>query len=588
MVASSGQFHTARREGGFGPVLIAAMERRVLLAISLSFLVLFLYQTFITPVRPPAPPTNASASQPSVSVAGVSVPAPGNLTPEAPVPVAPVTTLVGESTEREITIETARVRAVFTNRGGRLRHWWLKDYKNAAGGPLDLVPEGAPPPLALPFSLRVEDAATTTALNTALYKATQTDKLTFELETADGLRVQKTFAIAPDGYDVYFSATVQRGGQSINPTIDWGAGLGDDIARTPPGSFFSPSYVYAPQAIYQIGDDVERIPATSLGNGVQRDGQFLWAGIDDHYFISAIVKPPTPLNLEYVPVTFPSPSQPSVVGHYVAYSARFAAPPQGVRYFFGPKQLDALRAVDPQFTKAIYYGMFSILAVPLLGALTWVHGFVGNWGWSIIVLTILINLTLFPLRHRAVVSMRKMQELQPQMKAIQERYAQYKMTDPERQKMNAEVMELYKARGVNPASGCVPMLLTMPFLFAFYAMLSQSIEIRGAEFGGWIHDLAARDPLYITPLLMGASMIWQQKLQPAAADPTQQKMMMIMPFMFTFIFLGQPSGLAIYWLVSNLWGIGQQYFTNWLIGPPKVHNVRPVGERRTKKERVKE
>ena len=132
--------------------------------------------------------------------------------------------------------------------------------------------------------------------------------------------------------------------------------------------------------------------------------------------------------------------------------------------------------------------MFAWLAVPLLGALKWVHGFIGNWGWSIVVLTILINLAMFPLRHKSVVSMRKMQEIQPQMKAIQDRYAKYKVTDPERQKMNTEVMELYKAKGVNPASGCVPMLLTFPFLFAFYAMLSQSIEIRGADFVGWIHE----------------------------------------------------------------------------------------------------
>ena len=212
-----------------------------------------------------------------------------------------------------------------------------------------------------------------------------------------------------------------------------------------------------------------------------------------------------------------------------------------------------------------------------------VHGVIGNWGWSIIVLTILINLVMFPLRHKSVVSMRRMQELQPQMKAIQDRYAKYKITDPERQKMNQEVMELYKSKGVNPASGCVPMLLTMPFLFAFYSMLSQAIELRGADFGGWIHDLAAHDPYYITPLLMGVTMVWQQKITPTTADPTQQKIMMIMPFMFTFIFLGQPSGLAIYWLVSNLWGIGQQYFTNYLIGPPKVHNVRPPAERKPKK-----
>jgi YidC/Oxa1 family membrane protein insertase len=153
--------------------------------------------------------------------------------------------------------------------------------------------------------------------------------------------------------------------------------------------------------------------------------------------------------------------------------------------------------------------------------------------------------------------------------------------------MNSEVMELYRSKGVNPASGCVPMLLTMPFLFAFYAMLSQAIEIRGADFLGWITDLSAPDPLFITPIVMGITMFWQQKLTPSTADPTQQKVMMIMPFMFTFMSFNFPSGLVIYWLVSNLWGIGQQYFTNYLIGAPKVHNVRPAAAERGVQRRAK-
>jgi YidC/Oxa1 family membrane protein insertase len=369
----------------------------------------------------------------------------------------------------------------------------------------------------------------------------------------------------------------------LNPAIDWGPGLGDYIARMPPGSFFSPNYIYPPQAIYSTDGSVERVAATSIPTGLTLNSAFDWAGVDDHYFISAVIRPPAPVRYEAMPVVIPSSEQPSEVGRFVSYSVRFPAPPQDVRFFFGPKQHDILRSVDADFTRAIHFGMFAPLAVPLLGALKWLHGFIGNWGWSIIVLTILINLAMFPLRHKSVVAMRKMQELQPQMKAIQDRYAKYKITDPERQKMNQEVMELYKTKGVNPASGCVPMLLTMPFLFAFYSMLSVAIELRGAAFIGWIQDLAAHDPLYITPILMGATMVWQQKITPSTADPTQQKVMLMMPFLFTFIFLGQPSGLAIYWFVSNLWTIGQQYLTNYLIGPPKLHNVRPVGERQTKK-----
>jgi len=589
------------------------MERRVLLAISLSFLVLFLYQRFVIPARAPQSgpaqaPVNATASQPSAAAPVAASPprniSPGNVTAAPFVPRPPTPPVIGDAEEREIVVETQKVRAVFTNRGARLRHWILKGFQNDRGEPLDLVPENIPPSLPLPYSLRVDDAATTARLNETLYRSsidgtpesaqsgahgvngyvdatTQSVTLTFDLETAEGLRAKKVFTFDPTTYVLTFSTNVSHGPQPVNPIIDWGPGLGDDIARTQPGSFLSPNYIYQAQAIYYADGDVERVPATGLGNGTVREGAFRWAGIDDHYFISAVLQPPAPLRLEYQTVQIPSLTTPPQVGRYVICSVQFPSPPENVRFYIGPKQLDVMRSIDPEFTRAIYFGMFAWLAAPLLEALKWVHRFVGDWGWSIIVLTILINLAMFPLRHKSVVSMRRMQELQPQMKAIQERYAKYKVTDPERQKMNQEVMALYRSKGVNPASGCVPMLLTLPFLFAFYAMLGQAIEIRGQGFG-WIPDLSRSDPFYVTPLLMGLTMFWQMKIQPSTADPTQQKIMMFMPVMITVTMLFAPSGLVIYWLVSNVFSIGQQYFTNYLIGPPKVHNVRPPAERRVK------
>jgi YidC/Oxa1 family membrane protein insertase len=225
--------------------------------------------------------------------------------------------------------------------------------------------------------------------------------------------------------------------------------------------------------------------------------------------------------------------------------------------------------------------------VPLLRSLKWVNGYVGNYGWSIIILTFIINAIMFPLRHKSVVSMRKMQEIQPEVKAIQARYSKLKATDPAKQKMNQELMALYKERGVNPASGCVPMLMTMPFIFAFYALLTTAIELRGAPFFGWIHDLSAHDPYFVTPILMGASQIWQTKLAPATGmDPIQQKMMLLMPVFFTFLFLWYPSGVALYWFVNNVWAIGQQYATNYMIGPaPGVppSTKASAGERRMKR-----
>jgi YidC/Oxa1 family membrane protein insertase len=253
-----------------------------------------------------------------------------------------------------------------------------------------------------------------------------------------------------------------------------------------------------------------------------------------------------------------------------------------VRFFVGPKQFDVLQSVDQELVRAIWFGVFGFLAVPLLTALKWVYAFVGNYGWAIIILTVLINLAIFPLRHKSLVSMRKMQALQPQLKAIQDRYSGLKMTDPGRQKMQTEIMGLYKEKGVNPASGCVPMLLTLPVLFAFYSLLSQAIELRGASFGWWIDDLSARDPLYITPVLMALTMFWQQRVTPSTADPTQQRIMMMMPLMFGVMFLAAPSGLVLYWFVGNLFAIGQQYFTNWWIGPPAIATVRPPAERRLK------
>jgi len=584
------------------------MERRVLIAITLSFLVLFLFQRFVMP--PSAPPesqSGATAGQapgnatpaagsmaaltqsapssapPAASGATVGKPIDVSAAPRAPAaiaarnaaPSAPAVT-VGGTADREIVVETTTVRATFTNRGGRLLHWVLKEYRNDDGVPLDLVPQTIGPDTVKPFSLVVDDPAVTDRINNGLYRvsvpgnvdatsAPQT--LTFELSASDGLTVTKTFAVEPRGYLVTFSTVVQLGQARLNPVIHWGPGLGDEIAHRPPSSFFSPNSVVPAQPMIYKDGSVERVAHTETGS---QEGMFRYAGASDHYFASLLLNDvsPVPLRIDYAPVNVPMPNEPARMATYMTYAVRFQAPQETSRFFFGPKALDDLKAVDAELVRSIHFGMFSLLAVPLLGALKWVHGFVGNWGWAIVVLTILINLAMFPLRHKSVVSMKKMQELQPQMKAIQDRYAKYKITDPERQKMNTEVMELYKTRGVNPASGCVPMLLTMPFLFAFYAMLSVAIEIRGANFFAWITNLSAPDPLFVTPVLMGVAQFWQTKMTPTTADPAQQKIMMFMPIMFTFMSLSFPSGLVIYWLVSTVWTIGQQYATNYMIGAP--------------------
>ena len=563
------------------------MERRVLLAITLSFLVLFLFQRFVMP--PPAPVPSAPAATPNQNqptTSGTptsSTPAPAPQAPKAPeAPQAPViAATVSEANAREIVVETTKVKAVFSNRGATIVHWILKEYRTDDGKPLDLVPAGAGADAMKPFSLTVDDQVVSARMNNAAYRVTvngapagemvdataSPQTIVFEAAAVDGFSVKKTFAVEPTSYIVTFGADVQVGGQRQNPIINWGPGLGDDIARAKPASFFSPSYNTPAQPIVHTDGSVERIASTQSGS---QDGAFRFAGVDDHYFVSMVLNE---LNTQafrfaYAPALVPQPDDPNITGRYVNYSVRFQSPQDRSRFYFGPKEFDTLRALDPEMTRVVNFGIFAWLAAPLLGALKWVHGYIGNWGWAIIVLTVLINLALFPLRHKSVVSMRKMQEIQPQMKAIQDRYAKYKVTDPERQKMNTEVMALYKAKGVNPASGCVPMLLTLPFLFGFYNMLSQSIEIRGADFAGWIHNLSAPDPFYILPAVMGAAQFWQTKMTPSTADPAQQRIMMFMPIMFTVMSLSFPSGLVMYWLVSTIFTIGQQYFTNYLIGAP--------------------
>ena len=561
------------------------MERRVFVAILLSFAVLYGYQALFVPPQKPA----VKVVEPKERPAQTAPQATPQVVEQPPAEAEPAAK-VSDSAEREIVVETSTSEVVLTNRGGRVLHWRLKDYRDAQGTSVDLVPSKVPEDQPKPFTLVVDDAALTRRLNSALYRVSgdsggrvdaskQPGTVSFEYADAAGVRVRKDFRFDPKNYVVVFSTDVVNGDRALNPTIAWGPGLGDAGARAGGGSFFTGNYIQPPQAIYSQDGSVTRINAAKVGDQPAHEGRFQFAGIDDHYFLAAAVNAGN-ARLEYKPVTLPGPDQ--TQRQLLAQSIRFPQSPKDVRFFVGPKQFDLLQSVDAQLVRAINFGTFKVIAVPLLTSLKWVHGFIGNWGWSIIVLTIIINLAIFPLRHKSLVSMRRMQALQPQLKAIQDRYSGLKMTDPGRQKMQSEIMGLYKEKGVNPASGCIPMLLTLPILFAFYSLLSQSIELRGADFGWWIKDLSERDPLYITPVLMAVTMFWQQKMTPSTADPAQQRIMMMMPLMFGVMFLAAPSGLVLYWFVGNLFAIGQQYFTSWWIGPPAVPTVRPAAERRIK------
>ena len=589
------------------------MERRVLLAVTLSFLVLVLYQRWIgpppavetvpdTPIAEvasgPADPVSAPAPAPAVGTPGVP-PRPGDpggrpaggAVSEAPEAVP----LVADDRPRFIVVESDFILAEFDNQGAELVSWKLKQYADEAGDPVELTLPAVASGRTRPFTLRVPGNPDLTArLDAALFRPSvdhlrlgaDPGSLAFEYEDSSGLRVRKAFRFQPSPdqpYVVEFDATVTTAAGVETTTTAWGPGLGGVRASASRLVFQQmPGAVLYGRPLQDGLAEERDVYRASPGDVPERpsyEGQLDFAGVDNHYFLSVALPGPQPSRVDFRPL-----SVVEVEHDLVEFDITLGTGLGGLRFFIGPKDFDLLQAVHPDLVRAVDFGFLSVIVVPLHRTLKWIHGFIGNYGWSIILLTVLINIVIFPLRHKSVVAMRKMQELQPEMKAIQARYANLKATDPAKQKMNQEVMELYRRHGANPASGCLPMLLTMPILIAFYRLLSMAVELRGAPFMGWIDDLSVQDPFYVTPILMGASMVYQQRLQPAgAASPEQQKMMMFMPVIFTVMFLWAPSGLVLYWMTSNFLGIGQTVVTNRIAGPPRVKQVRPPAERQVKK-----
>jgi YidC/Oxa1 family membrane protein insertase len=568
------------------------MERRVLLAIFLSFLVLYAYQNLL--VKPVPKPASGAAANGSSAPGRVPATASPDLVAEAPLaaPAASASTpshpaaapVVSETTERDIRVETRDVIAVFTNRGARLKSWRLKRYFDPQKQPQELV-ENKIPSQPLPFTLRTSDESTNATLNGALYAVTGAPtetvsssavNLRFEYRDASGLSAVKQFHLEPTSYVFTFHASVTQAEGAPPPTVVWGPAVGDTGEVS--------SYSQKAEALLYHDGKVQRVPPKDFAKQSVFEGDFKLAGVDDNYFMTGALFP-GPATVAFQALSIPPPAgSKAPPRELVSFSISVKKTDAPAKFFAGPKDFDVLVAIDRDLTRVINFGTFAVIVVPLLRSLKWVNGFVGNYGFSIAILTIIINAIMFPLRHKSAVSMRKMQEIQPQVKAIQDRYAKLKATDPAKQKMNSEMMALYKEKGVNPASGCVPMLLTFPVLFAMWSLLQTSIELRGAPWFGWIHDLSVHDPYYVLPLIMGGTQIWQQRITPATGmDPAQQKMMMFMPVIFTVMFLWLPAGAAIYYGVTNIWVIGQQYLTNYLIGPPNIRAVRPPAERQVKR-----
>jgi YidC/Oxa1 family membrane protein insertase len=543
-------------------------ERRLLLAVALSLLVLTAYSLLFPAAPPPAQPPVPAASQP------LATPTPAE-DAAVPSPVAPSATpvpAVADERERRVEVSGPDFTVAFSNRGARLVSWTLGRYKDARGAPEEMVPAAGAG--IRPLDVETGAADVDARLREALFRASAETvhvapgaPAPLRFEYSDGqIEAEKSLEFEATGL-LTLRVRVKQNGRELPAKILWGPGIGNPSAdeRKVQG-YLEPSGV----ALGPAG--VERPATKKLPEAGERRAGMRWIGVESHYFTALFVAPQGSVSgeLRARSVTPPGAETPELL----PVAAVDASGGQAVALMVGAKDYSALARLGHGFEHVVAVGdWLGPIVVPLMNLLRWVHGHLGNWGWSIVALTVLINLAMAPLRHYSVVNGIKMAKLGPEMRLIQDRYRKVPLMDPRRQQMQDEVAALYSRHGMNMGSqmlvGCLPLLLTMPFLFAFYRVLTVSIELRGASFL-WITDLAQKDPLFVTPVLMGLSMYVMQKLTPSTLDPAQQRVMMLMPLILGGMFLAAPAGLNLYWLTSNLWSILQQAVSLRLLAPQRA------------------
>ena len=578
------------------------MEKRALLALAVSFLILFVWTKYLAP--PPAPqpveaPVEGVVSAPPPSEGPVGEAEGADADPSAGSGQVEEVAAAGEE---EVVLATDLFRAVLTNRGARVSSWQLLGFRTDAGDPVELVPPDSHNLDQLPLSVLVPGREDLTQLAAeGLYQVEHREAIgsgdgQVRLEYADtsGLRVEKTLTYRRGSYFLEIEVAVLEGGRRLPAWLVWGAGFGE----TAEGENMKASrFRESGGIVLDRGGQIERIRKGKIDEPRTMVTQvpILWGGMDTTYF-TALMVPETPVRQATLyPSEYRLPPPPGTDDKEEVrpYQSIAMGPPGGVegpgryRLFVGPKDYELLREaghdlkgvinfgwMPDSFWLSVLFGWFFFLvrwiAQGLYLALTWIYGYVGNYGVAIILLTVAIRSGFFPIMYHTQIKMRKMQQktkkIQPKMKAIRERYRKAKADIKSRQKMNEEIMALYRKEGVNPMgglAGCLPLLLQMPFLLGFYNVLRVTIELRQAPFFGWIQDLSLPDPFYVTPIMMGVSMMVQQRMtMNMAMDPAQRRMMNFMPIMFTIFFLNLPSGLVLYWFFSNLLGIGQQYLVN--------------------------
>ncbi len=553
-------------------------DKRLLLAFTLSFALVLLWQArFGQRPVPPAKPAATVAKRPA---APLSTPAKT---------LGPVHLAAVQGTQAEIVVVDADLYSVaFSTRGAVVTSWVLKKYQDEKGLPLDLVNLEACKSLGYPMGLSVADLALRDKLNNALFvvrpgAGTHRAPAKLEFSYSDGkVAVKKQFSFG-HGYDLQAEVSVVDGERYLPLEVGWPGGVGDQ-------SLPYPAQEALRQAVFSSQDSLDTVSQKKAREARLIPGPLVFAGLEDRYFAGVFFPGSAGDGFRigresWAPPEWKEKDRPDPL---VAALVSPEPKPLRFRMFVGPKALDVLRAQNPPLDGLVDFGWFSFVAKPLFLGLRYIYDrWVHNYGWAIVLLTVIINMGLFPLKLKSIRSAQEMQRIAPMVKSIQERYKQYKFNDPRKQRMNQEIMKLYQEHGINPLGGCIPMGLQLPILYGFYRVLELPIELRHAPWILWIRDLSAPDrshlfglPLGILPTIMIVSMFVMQKMTPmATADPAQQKMMTIfMPLMFGIMFYNFASGLVLYFLAANLVGIAQQAFINWKlpVSPAVASKTSPV------------
>ena len=571
------------------------VQKRLLLACVLSAVAITVYTFVARPVAPVVAPETGAEPVTAEPVPGdPAEPSSEEALPQAFQPAAVSGTQAAES-EQEIVVESDTFIVRFSNRGAVVTSWVLKEYVVANGEPLDLVDlvhEGGAKNHGYPFGLALSGGQPVAEINQALFVVNdgfskRSAPTTVSFEYSDGVHtVRKSFSFQSEGYLVEITSELSESGQARSHLLTWPGGFGD--TAQPDDQMYSTTFYYDPSQ-----RELLRNEAGDLEDGrITNIGPYPYVGIDDSFFTAAFM----PLGSEMT-VQLESSGvaiEPIATGTEATFAALAVggAEKNQLQLFVGPKSYDTLVSVRPELGEIVNLGFeysivrwLSFLPESIYWMLRWTHDKFGvNYGWGIILVTIFLNFVMLPLKWKSSRSMKKMQALQPLIKQINEKYKGLGLRDPKKAKQQEETMALYKKYGVNPLGGCLPMLLMMPFFFAFYKVLRVAIEMR-QESWLWVDDLSLPEqiPIRVLPLAMVASQFWMQSLTPTpGTDPAQMRLMKFMPLMMGFVFYGFSSGLVLYWLTSNVVGVLQQLLLNRLPSEP-IEIEQPKGRRKKKR-----